>query len=137
MPATTIIGRSRLFSSVVLGAVVGLLALSLPSTAQAKRFGTYVACNPARQQADPDRTCYIGDLVGAVFRAFRKESVDYRVCMREPNGRKRCKNRETGERGRRSRVGFIPRRLGVHVFTWKIQGQLVDRDRIRLASEGA
>jgi hypothetical protein len=121
-----------------LGAILALLLLSVPTSAEAKRFGTYVACNPARQKADPDRTCFQGDQFGAVFRAFRRDSVNYRVCMREPDGRKRCKNRETGARGRRSRVGFIPRsdRLGIYVFTWKIRGELVDRDRIRLASEG-
>jgi hypothetical protein len=125
-------------------ALIGVLAFTIlliaqPSAAQAKRFGTYLACNPARQQADPDRTCHIGDQFGAVFRAFKRDSVNYRVCMREPDGRKRCKNRETGAAGRRSRVGFIPRSqmLGIYVFTWKIGGELVDRDRIRLASEGA
>ncbi len=130
----------HLSRSAVLGLLAFVLLLSAqPSAAQAKRFGTYLACNPARQQADPDRTCHIGDQFGAVFRAFKRDSVNYRVCMREPDGRKRCKNRETGAAGRRSRVGFIPRSqmLGIYVFTWKIGGELVDRDRIRLAGEGA
>jgi hypothetical protein len=58
--------------------------------------------------------------------------------MRAPSGYKRCKGRETGQAGRRDRVGFIPplARLGSYEFIWKIRGQLVDRDTIRLASEG-
>lgn len=138
MPTAVTSARSRAAVAFVLTALLSLIVLGAPASAQAKRFGTYAACNPARQQADPDRTCHQGDLLGAVFRAFRSDHVHYRVCMREPDGRKRCKNKETRGRGVRSRAGFIPRsdRLGIYVFTWKIRGELVDRDRIRLASEG-
>jgi hypothetical protein len=117
-------------------ALTGALLLLAPGAASAKRFDAYAACNPSSQQ--PDGVCFQGDIIGAVFRAFHNDSVAYRVCFQEPDGRRRCKARETGQRGVRDRVGFIPfsGRLGAYRVTWKVKGGVVDSDKVILKSEG-
>jgi hypothetical protein len=131
------IARAPRWSVGMLVVITLLAALIAPQTSAAARFSTYVACSAWRQQADPDGKCFGGDAFGAVLRSFHHYYVNYRVCVVEPNANRRCKERETGAPGVRSRVTFVPHDgMGTYVFYWKVRGQLVDRDRIYLAPEG-
>ena len=121
---------------IVLTVVFAAAGLGSADAAPAKRFAGYITCGPPRHH---DRVCVDGDAPSAVFRAFRHASVRYRLCVRNPDGRHRCRGERTGSRGERDlvHVPFTSGGLGRYVVTWKIQGKVVDRDSFRLVPEPA
>lgn len=103
--------------------------LLLPAPAAADRFGAYVSCHPAG--AAKARSCSLRARPVAVFRAFRRRGVRYKVCVRRPSGRVKCRRRRTGPRGARSRTAIRLARPGRHTVTWWIGSARIDRDRLR------
>ena len=104
-----------------------MLAGPLTATAEAPVYGATVVCNP--KAAKPARICSLGAEPRAIFRAFRESDVGYHVCVDKPRAKSRCRARETGRRGRRSRAAINPTRPGRYTVTWRVGGKRVKRRR--------
>jgi hypothetical protein len=72
----------------------------------------------------------------AVFKAFGRSNVRYRVCLIRPSGDKKCRNLRTGAPRKPSRTTFINQGVGTHRVIWKVNGRVVDRDNYYVAVEG-
>ena len=118
----------------LLCAVTTLIFLGTAQAAFANRFSTYITCGHPRHH---DTVCVSGDAPRAVVISNRHSNVRYRLCVRTPTGRRNCRAERTGARGTRDFVFIAAGRVGTYVVTWKINGQLVDRDRYRLKPEPA
>jgi hypothetical protein len=105
------------------------LAAALPAAAGAPRFGAYVSCG--LRADDADRRCSLGATPAAVFRAFARSGVEYKVCVRRPGGRAHCRRRETGRRGARSRAAIGLTRPGRYSVSWFVGRRRIDRERFR------
>jgi hypothetical protein len=123
------------FKRMILPTVVCLVAgAGLADAAGAKHFGAYISCGQIRHH---DSVCVSGDAPFAVFRAFRHANVNYRLCVRNPHGRHHCRSEQTGARGERDLVHIAAGDLGRYAVTWKIHGNVIDRDSYLLKPEPA
>jgi hypothetical protein len=117
--------------------LAGLVVLIAAPTASAgdgiRTFGTCNVFDP-----DPDRRCVQGNPWGAVL-ISQRERLGYRLCVRRPGGDRDC-YRKNARPGKPSAVGFFgptsPHTVGTYRFTWKADGRVLDKDRLRLRSEG-
>lgn len=66
-------------------------------------------------------------LNSVVFKVFGRSHVHYRVCVRKPNGSKRCHSRITRLSGQPSRVSYASEAIGTYRVSWKVHGHVVDR----------
>src|SRR4051794_18712852 len=66
-------------------------------------------------------------LNSVVFKVFGRNHVHYRVCVRKPNGSRRCHNRVTGHSGQPSRLSYASEAIGTYRVSWKVHGHIVDR----------
>ena len=89
-----------------------------------------IAAAPTAQ----DGSCTQGDAGGGVLIA-KRDNVGYRLCIRSPRGNRDCL-RKKARRGKPSRVGFFKTHVGTYHLTWKTNGRVLDKDRLRLRSEG-
>lgn len=98
-----------------------------------RTFGTCNVFSP-----DPDRNCVQGNPWGAVL-ISKRETIEYKLCVRRPKGDRDC-YRKKGREDRESAVGFFgpnsPHTIGTYRFTWKSGGRVLDKDSLRLRSEG-
>lgn len=94
----------------------------------AKPFSSYPSCGSKGKHAD--RFCFQGDHPVAVFRAFGRSRVAYRVCVRQKGERKHCRDRRTGKPGERSRTRFDLDGAGRYRLAWFAGGKAVDRDAL-------
>lgn len=118
---------------VVLG-VTAMLLLVIPASASGgERFRTFPTCSAFDSNADPDHSCSQGDLLGAVFIPKRKGNVHYQLCLRRPRGDRECYRKTAEDEDERSVIGFSAPTIGRYRFTWKVRGDVIDRDRLRLA----
>ena len=108
-------------------AIVAALAGSSPALS-AKPFSAYASCGAKGRHADD--FCFQGDRPVAVFRAFDRAAVPYRVCYRKRGERKHCRDRRTRRPGQRSRTGFDVDGAGRYEVAWFAGGRAVDRDRL-------
>ena len=96
-----------------IAAVAALAAAALaiaPAAAGGPRFGAYVSC--ALHGSDHDTVCSLGATPSAIFRAFRRSGVRYKVCVRKPGGRVHCRVKRTRAAGARSRAAIALTRPG-------------------------
>ena len=93
----------------------------------AKRFAAYVACEKTAGKGD--RFCFAAARPTAVLRAFARERVAYRVCLRG-GGKPSCKEKTTRDRGSRSRIRFGKQGKGKYRLIWFVNGRKVDRERL-------
>jgi hypothetical protein len=110
-------------------AAVGVFAVPLAATADAPVYGGTVTCTPKSTQ--PARVCSLAADPRAVFRAFEKANVRYRVCVDKPRAKSRCRERRTGPRGRKSRAAINLTRPGTYTVTWRVNGKRVKRRGFR------
>jgi hypothetical protein len=96
----------------------------------AKPFSAYPSCGAKGKHAD--RFCFQGDKPVAVFRAFGRREVDYKLCFRKAGKRQRCTARTTNNPGQRSRTRFDVDGPGKYKLAWFEGGKAVDRDRLVL-----
>jgi hypothetical protein len=116
-------------------AALACLALWAPS-ASARQFHGYGTCNALDRNADPDRICFQGDPFGAVFKA-KAADVRYKLCVRKPDGDRKCYRKRTDEPRERSGVWLRDDDRGKYRFKWSVKGSgVVDRARVRVKSEG-
>jgi MFS family permease len=109
--------------------VLAIAFLALPTAAiAAKPFSAYPSCGAKGTHADA--FCFRGDRPTAVFRAFGRARVSYRVCLRAPGERQRCRERRTGAPGGRSRTAFDVDGPGRYRLAWFEGGRAVDRDAL-------
>ena len=119
--------------------VVGVAALAALAAAgfagaqaggAAKPFAAYASCGAKGKHGD--RFCFAGDRPVAVFRAYGRRDVAYRVCARRQGDRRRCADRRTNNPGQRSRTRILLSGNGVgrYRLAWFESGRAVDRDRL-------
>lgn len=114
-------------------AVTGLLAVAAPAGAPAralaaKPHSAYASCGAKGKH--PDRFCFVGDHPVAVYRAFGRRQVAYRVCARRRGERRRCYDRRTNNPGQRSRTRIDLDGPGRYRLAFFEDGRAVDRDRL-------
>ena len=90
-----------------------------------KKFKTYVACEKDSKKAD--RFCFAGSKPTAILRAFDRERVHYRVCLRG-GGKPKCKDKTTRRRGAPSRIRFGKQSKGKYRAIWFVNGRKLDKD---------
>jgi lysophospholipase L1-like esterase len=73
----------------------------------------------------------------AVYRAFGRAAVRYRVCVRKRGGRKRCDDRRTHHPGQRSRTRIHVHGSGRYQVAWFEDGKAVDRDKLVVRERAA
>lgn len=110
----------------VVVALVLLAALALPGSAAADAYSGHVRFH---------QTSCCG-MQSAVFKAFGRSNVHYRVCLIRPSGDKKCRNLTTGAPREPSRTTFINQGVGIHRVIWKVNGRVVDTDSYFVAVEG-
>ncbi len=96
-----------------------------PAPAAAPHFGGYVSCRSAGQH--PNSTCGLSDRPVAVFRVFGKHRVAYNVCVRRPSGALKCRRKQSGHYGGRSRAEIPLTQPGRYKATWRVHGKVVAR----------
>ena len=110
-------------------ALLGLAALGggafAEAAGEAPVYGAVVVCNAGMKR--PARICSLAAEPRAVFRAFRRDGVTYRVCVRKPGAPVRCRLKKTGRRGRRSPAAISLVRPGPHIVVWRVGGKRVRR----------
>ena len=122
--------RHQALLRVAAGATVLAAALAVsPATAGGPRFGAYVSC--ALHGSDHDSVCSLGATPSAIFRAFRRSGVRYKVCVRKPGGHVHGRVKRTGAPGRRSRAAIGLARPGRYRVSWLVHGSRVKRQRLR------
>lgn len=100
-----------------------------------KPFAAYASCGAKGKHGD--RFCFAGDHPVAVFRAYGRRDVAYRVCAREKGGRRRCADRRTNNPGQRSRTRIPLDGAGRYQLAWFENGRAVDRDRLLVRERSA
>ena len=116
-------------AAAVAAAVAVAIAAATPAPAQAqKRFAAYPACGSKGKHSD--RFCFAGDMPVAVFRAYGRGKIAYRLCFRKTGEKQRCRDRRTRKPGQRSRTGFDVDGSGTYKLAWFVDGKAVDRDRL-------
>jgi Excalibur calcium-binding domain len=114
--------------------LLGAGALVAPATSSAAAYAAYPTCEILSPRPDPDQECRAGSPIGFVFRAFREDFVDYRVCWRVP-GQRKCVAKETNRAGTYSRKFLRVAYLGRYVVRWKVGGRVIDRDTFTILPE--
>jgi lysophospholipase L1-like esterase len=94
----------------------------------AKTFSAYASCGAKGRHADD--FCFQGDRPVAVFRAFDRPKVAYRVCYRKRGEQKHCRDRRTRKPAQRSRTDLDVDGAGRYQLAWFAGGKAVDRDRL-------
>ena len=115
--------------ALLIGAAVAVLLVPVPATAEAPTYGAKITCTPKSQQ--PARVCSLAASPRAIFRAFEERNVRYRVCVDKPRSKSRCRARQTGRRGHRSRAAINLTRPGRYTVTWRVNGKRVKRRGFR------
>lgn len=124
--------------SVVLAAAALAVAAATAAGAgspAAKPFSAYVSCGGEGKHGD--RFCFQGDGLVAVYRAYGRREVAYRVCARERGARRRCADRRTNNPGQRSRTRLAPHGSGRYELAWFENGKAVDHDRLVVRQRSA
>lgn len=116
--------------SIALGlALAATLATATAAPTGAKRgFKTYASCGAKGKHADA--FCFEGDHPVAVFRAFGRARLAYRLCVRRAGHRQHCRDRHTRNPGRRSRTRFDIDGSGKYKLAYFANGHAVDRDKL-------
>lgn len=118
-------------AAAALAVVVATLAATAPASAPAsagRHFAAYPACGSKGLHSD--RFCFAGDRPVAVFRAYGRGKVAYKLCFRKAGRKQRCRERHTRKPGHRSRTGFDVDGSGTYKLAWFVDGKAVDRDRL-------
>ena len=120
MRATAVAGVATLL------AIAAGVASAGPGSA--KPFSAYTSCGLKGKHGE--RFCFEGDHPVAVYRAFGRREVDYRVCARKSGRRERCAERRTNNPGQRSRTRIDQHGSGRYRLAWFEGGRAVDRDKL-------
>ena len=121
----------RRLSAIIAAALLALTAAATAATLdpeRAKPHRAYASCGAQGKHAD--RFCFEGDHPVAVYRAFGRRDVAYRICHRARGERQRCEQRRTNNPGQRSRTRFDIDGAGRYQLAWFERGRAVDRDRL-------
>ena len=110
-------------------AAVAVLLIPEPAPAESPVYGATITCTP--KSTKPSRVCSLAANPRAIFRAFEAANVRYRVCVDKPRSKSRCRARQTGRRGRRSRAAINLTRPGRYTVTWRVKGKRVKRRGFR------
>jgi lysophospholipase L1-like esterase len=117
--------------------VAALVAAVAPATGAApvKHFAAYPSCGAAGKHGA--RFCFAGERPVAVFRAFGRAGLAYRVCAHRRGGPKRCADRRTDDPGERSRTRLAMNDAGRYNLAWFAGGRDLDRDRLVVRERSA
>jgi hypothetical protein len=122
--------RLRLIIAAI--AIVALSALAASDAFGSGGYRTYATCG-----SGPDSGCFVGDGWGGVFKAKNGKRTRYKLCVTPPQGAsKKCRKLKTNRKGK----DFAPifqwysgnLRLGTYGFTWRKDGQQIDKDSMVL-----
>jgi ABC-type sugar transport system substrate-binding protein len=113
-------GLKRL-AAVALGA--GLLVAAAPVSAQAAAYDHYVACGLSKN-AKPAHVCQKARKKGAFFQS-NEANVFYTVCVKFPNTKSLCKQRQEAVQGTLYVNKITSNIPGKHRVTWFVNGQRV------------
>lgn len=101
----------------------------------AKPVSAYPSCGIEGKHGD--RFCFAGDHAVAVYRAFGRADVAYRVCVRERVERRHCTQRRTNNPGQRSRTRIDLHGPGRYDLAWFENGKAMDRDKLVVRGRAA
>jgi len=110
-------------------AIAGAGAAPSTSAAAGPHFIAYLSCSahsPAHASA-----CSLAASPVAVLRAFRRDNVLYKICVRRPNGKGHCGEKRTGARGVRSRQAINLVRPGLYRIAWFVGHHHIATLRLR------
>lgn len=110
--------------------LVAVVAAAMPAATPARgdHFTAYASCGAKGKHADD--FCFEGDHPVAVFRAFGKPRVSYRVCFRKAGSKQHCRDRRTHKPGQRSRTRFDVDGAGKYKLAYFADGHALDRDKV-------
>jgi len=113
---------------IALAAAIAAGAPAAPPPPAAKPHSAYASCGAKGKHGD--RFCFEGDHPVAVYRAFGRRDVAYRVCARKRGRRRHCYERRTNNPGQRSRTRFDLDGSGRYQLAFFEGGRAVDRDEL-------
>lgn len=119
--------RASLLAGVTAVAVAASVA-PVGAAEGANPFSAYPSCGVKGKHGD--RFCFTGDHAVAVYRAFGRARVAYRVCARKRGGRRHCTQRRSHHPGQRSRTRIDLDGAGRYQLSWFEDGKAVDRDKL-------
>ena len=125
--------RGGFRASWAVAVVVATTLVSAPNAFAGDGIRTYTTCVAFEKRRDQDASCFQGDAWGGVLIA-KREDLKYRICIRGPGG-DRCV-RKKARQGKPSKVAFFRDTVGTYHLKWKAQGRVLDKDQVRLRSEG-
>lgn len=100
--------------------------------AKANTYRTYTACS-ARPSAEPANRCPKRGKKGAFFKSVDAH-VQYKVCVKFPNGKKLCASHQDAPRGKLRINPITSHAVGKHTVTWFVAGQKVGTRRFTIHS---
>jgi lysophospholipase L1-like esterase len=109
-------------------ALVVAMPLIAAAPASAAQFRAYTSCGAKAKHAAA--FCFEGDHPVAAFRAYDKDRVRYKVCVRRSGDRQRCHERRTRKAGQLSRTSFDIDGSGKYKLAYFTGGRAVDRDKL-------
>jgi hypothetical protein len=125
--------RAGFRGSWVVAIVIATALVWAPNAFAGDGIRTYPTCVAFEQRPDRDATCVQGDAWGGVLIA-KREDLRYNLCVRGP-GDDDCK-RKKARQGKPSAVAFFRDTVGTYHLKWKADGRVLDKDRVRVRSEG-
>jgi lysophospholipase L1-like esterase len=118
----------RLAAGLISAALAFAGGPATPASAAGKPFRGYASCGAGGRHAD--QFCFVGDHPTAVFKAYRKAKVPYKVCSRKEGDRKHCRDRRTHQAGDLSRTRFDIDGSGTYQLAFFANGRAVDRAKL-------
>jgi hypothetical protein len=102
----------------VLGtALIAAVVLSIPASASAAEYDTYVGCGTA-VTTPPSAACVVGSPVGLFFES--DEETEYEVCVEFPDGLEECAEEQEAEAGVLTLNELVTEELGTYLVYWYV-----------------
>ncbi|MET0304915.1 MAG: hypothetical protein ABW196_01650 [Solirubrobacterales bacterium] len=94
--------------------------LSIPSSAAAAEYDTFVGCDDLSENPVPAHVCQIGDFPGAYFES--DEDTEYEICVAFPTEEVLCLEEQLAEGGILFVNSITSELEGNHVVSWFVEG---------------
>lgn len=111
-------------------ALVAAALLSIPLSASAAEYETFVGCDDFAENPIPSHVCQVGDFPGAFFES--DEETEYEVCVEFPNAEEECAEEQVAEAGVLYVNSIFSELEGTHLVSWYVGGAEIGSWAFRL-----
>lgn len=101
-------------------ALLAAASLSIPMSASAAEYQTFVGCDDFAENPVPSHVCQLGDFPGAFFES--DEETEYEVCVEFPDGEELCAEEQVAEAGVLYVNSIFSELEGTHLVSWYVGG---------------